>query len=52
MLASADPARARLLKTFQPLADYIAAHGFPPEKVDTANGIAEPNAGPSGFRLR
>lgn len=52
MLASADPARAQLLKTFQPMADYIGEHGYPPEKVDTGNtgnGRFGPNAGPSGF---
>jgi endoglucanase len=49
MLASADPARARLLTTFQPMADYVGAHGFPPEKVDSANGNSGPNAGPWGF---
>lgn len=49
MLAPTDPARADLLKTFQPMADYVAAHGFPPEKVDTVRGTAGATAGPSGF---
>jgi len=49
MLASADPARARLLKAFQPMAEYIGTHGFPPEKIDTVHGNSQPQAGPSGF---
>ena len=49
MLASNDPARARLLKTFQPMVDYVGTHGFPPEKIDTATGNSGPNAGPYGF---
>jgi endoglucanase len=49
MLASGDSARAALLKTYQPMADYVLAHGYPPEKVDTVTGDFGPNAGFKGF---
>jgi endoglucanase len=38
MLASDAPQRAALLRAFTPLADYVAAKGFPPERVDTQTG--------------
>lgn len=49
MLASDEPRRAALLRTFTPLADYVAAKGFPPERVDTQTGQPGPNAGNGGF---
>lgn len=48
MLASAVPARAQLLRVYRPMADYVAAHGYPPEKVDTRDGVAT-DEGPAGF---
>ncbi|MBY4695596.1 cellulase [Burkholderia latens] len=49
MLDRADPLAAPLLARFAPFADYIAAHGAPPEKVDTTTGVAGPNDGNGGF---
>jgi len=49
MLATDDPLRARVLQQFVPLADYVVAHGHPPERVDTQTGQAGPNAGNAGF---
>jgi endo-1,4-beta-D-glucanase Y len=49
MLAPGDSARAPLLKTYQPMADYVRVHGFPPETVDTVSGEFGPNAGFKGF---
>ncbi|MEX3925237.1 cellulose synthase complex periplasmic endoglucanase BcsZ [Paraburkholderia sp. BR10936] len=49
MLASDDPLRASTLATFRPLADFVGAHGFPPERVDTTTGTAGPNEGNGGF---
>ncbi|PLZ03106.1 cellulase [Burkholderia sp. WAC0059] len=49
MLAPADPFRAATLHTFVPLADYVAAHGFPPERIDTQTAAPGPNAGNAGF---
>ncbi|AQV97052.1 endo-1,4-D-glucanase [Cupriavidus necator] len=49
MLASDEPERAALLRTFTPLADYVAAKGFPPERVDAQTGQPGPNAGNGGF---
>ena len=49
MLAPDDPLRASTLATFRPLADFIEAHGFPPERVDTQTGAPGPNAGNAGF---
>jgi endoglucanase len=49
MLASGEPERAGLLRAFTPLADYVAASGFPPERVDTQTGQPGPNAGNGGF---
>ncbi|MET3819404.1 endo-1,4-beta-D-glucanase Y [Burkholderia sp. PvR073] len=49
MLDRADPLAAPLLARFAPFVDYIAAHGAPPEKVDTTTGVAGPNDGNGGF---
>jgi endo-1,4-beta-D-glucanase Y len=49
MLAPGDSARAALLKTYQPMADYVRVHGYPPETVDTVTGEFGPNAGFKGF---
>ncbi|MBW8838034.1 MAG: cellulase, partial [Burkholderia sp.] len=49
MLAPRDPLAPTLLARFAPFADFIDAHGAPPEKVDTTNGNAGPNMGNSGF---
>nr|WP_143275622.1 glycosyl hydrolase family 8 [Burkholderia cenocepacia] len=35
--------------TLAPFADAIAAHGAPPERVDTTTGVAGPNDGNGGF---
>ncbi len=48
MLASASPARKPLLQVYRPMADYVAVHGYPPEKIDTATGAAS-HEGPAGF---
>jgi len=49
MLATDAPARSSVLNTFVPLADFVAAHGFPPERVDTQTGTAGSNEGNAGF---
>ncbi|RQZ23877.1 cellulase [Burkholderia sp. Bp9017] len=49
MLDRTDPLAAPMLARFAPFADYIAAHGAPPEKVDTTTGVAGPNDGNGGF---
>lgn len=49
MLAADAPGRASVLDTFRPLADFVAAHGFPPERADTQTGTAGSNAGNAGF---
>lgn len=49
MLDRADPLAAPLLARFAPFADMIAAHGVPPERVDTTTGVAGPNDGNGGF---
>ncbi|SDC45698.1 cellulose synthase complex periplasmic endoglucanase BcsZ [Paraburkholderia lycopersici] len=49
MLASDDPLRAGTLTTFRPLADFVGARGFAPERVDTRTGTPGPNAGNGGF---
>lgn len=49
MLAPDDPLRANTLAAFRPLADFVEAHGFPPERVDTQTGMPGPNAGNAGF---
>jgi len=49
MLATDAPARAVVLDTFKPLAEFVAAHGSPPERVDTQTGTVGSNAGNAGF---
>ncbi|HDR8982094.1 cellulose synthase complex periplasmic endoglucanase BcsZ [Burkholderia vietnamiensis] len=49
MLDRSDPLAAPLLARFAPFADHIAAHGAPPERVDTTTGVAAPNDGNGGF---
>ncbi|KVN07266.1 cellulose synthase complex periplasmic endoglucanase BcsZ [Burkholderia diffusa] len=49
MLDHADSLAPQLLARFAPFADHIAAHGAPPEKVDTTTGVAGPNDGNGGF---
>jgi endoglucanase len=49
MLDPRDPLAPTLLARFAPFANFIDAHGAPPEKVDTTNGDAGPNMGNSGF---
>lgn len=52
MLPADEPRRAALLRTFTPLADYVAAKGYPPESIDTRTGQPGPrgsNAGNGGF---
>ncbi|GLU33878.1 cellulose synthase complex periplasmic endoglucanase BcsZ [Trinickia caryophylli] len=49
MLDAGDPKAAGLLARFAPLADFVAAHGAPPEKVDATTGQAGPNSGNAGF---
>ncbi|TDG18312.1 cellulase [Paraburkholderia silviterrae] len=49
MLAHDDPLRSATLATFAPLSSFVAAHGFPPERVDTQTGTAGPNEGNGGF---
>jgi len=48
-LAAEAPSRAALLDPFRPLADFVQAHGFPPERADTQTGVAGSNAGNAGF---
>jgi len=48
MLAPEEPLRAPLLRALRPMAERVAAEGQPPERIDTASGIA-PDAGPYGF---
>ena len=49
LLAPDAPARATALRAFHPLADFVAANGFPPERVDTRTGTVGSNAGNAGF---
>lgn len=49
MLAADAPSRAAALAAFRPMVDFVAAHGFPPERVDTQTGTAGSNAGNAGF---
>ncbi|EEA00052.1 Cellulase [Burkholderia sp. H160] len=49
MLDAADPLRTATLRTFAPLANHVAVHGYPPERVDTQTGALGPNAGNGGF---
>jgi endo-1,4-beta-D-glucanase Y len=50
MLATDTPGRQAALDAFKPLADYVAAHGAPPERVDTQTGaVVGNNDGNAGF---
>ncbi|WP_066735735.1 cellulose synthase complex periplasmic endoglucanase BcsZ [Cupriavidus sp. D384] len=49
MTAARDPSRTSVLHAFRPMADYVVAHGHPPEHVDTQAGTFGPNAGNAGF---
>lgn len=49
LLAPDAPERAAALATFRPLADFVAANGFAPERVDTQTGAAASNEGNAGF---
>lgn len=49
MLPAGEPLRDALVDKFRPLADYVAAKGYPPERVDTQAGTFGPNAGNAGF---
>lgn len=49
MTAPRDPSRTSVLHAFRPMADYVVAHGHPPERVDTQAGTFGPNAGNAGF---
>lgn len=49
MTAPRDPLRTSVLQTFRPMADYVVAKGYPPERVDTQAGSFGPNAGNGGF---
>lgn len=49
MLAADAPSRGAALEVFRPMADFVASHGFPPERVDTQTGTAGSNAGNAGF---
>lgn len=48
-LDPSDPLAAPLLARFAPFAEYVAAHGAPPEKVDTTTGVACAHDGNGGF---
>lgn len=48
-LAPDAPSRDAALSAFHPMADFVAARGFPPERVDTQTGTAGSNAGNAGF---
>ncbi|KGR98099.1 MULTISPECIES: cellulose synthase complex periplasmic endoglucanase BcsZ [Burkholderia] len=49
MLAADDPLAKPLLARFAPFANYVAAHGAPPETVDTETGVPGSSAGNAGF---
>ncbi|HKT97886.1 MAG TPA: cellulose synthase complex periplasmic endoglucanase BcsZ [Paraburkholderia sp.] len=49
MLAHDDPLRSATLATFAPVSAFVAAHGFPPERVDTQTGAPGPSEGNGGF---
>jgi endoglucanase len=49
MLDPRDPLAQPLLAHFAPFASFIAAHGAPPEKVDTTTGRIGANMGNAGF---
>lgn len=47
-LAPDAPGRRQLLDQLTPMADYVARHGHPPERVDSRTGQGD-KAGPPGF---
>lgn len=49
MLDARDPLAIPLTARFAPFADYVAAHGAPPETVDTMTGAAGSRDGNAGF---
>jgi endoglucanase len=49
MLDPRDPLAPALVARFAPFADFIAAHGAPPERVDTTTGAVGANMGNAGF---
>jgi endoglucanase len=49
MLDPRDPLAPALLARFAPFADFIAAHGAPPERVETTTGAVGANMGNAGF---
>jgi endoglucanase len=49
MLAPDAPSRASVLAAFRSMADFVATHGFPPERVDTQTGTAGSSGGNAGF---
>jgi endoglucanase len=48
-LAPDEPLRAAALRAFAPMADYVAAHGEPPERIDPQTAAPGPHAGNAGF---
>ncbi|WP_438942882.1 cellulose synthase complex periplasmic endoglucanase BcsZ [Paraburkholderia piptadeniae] len=44
-----DPLSNRLAEHFKPYADFIAAHGAPPETIDAVSGKPGQNMGNAGF---
>ncbi|WP_233171960.1 cellulose synthase complex periplasmic endoglucanase BcsZ [Dyella sp. ASV21] len=48
-LAADAAKRDTVLNTFRPVAEYVATHGAPPERVDTQTGAATGNDGNAGF---
>jgi len=49
MLSPDAKLRGSVLAPFQPLANFVATHGYPPERVDTQTGTTHGNAGNAGF---
>ncbi|MGY6164119.1 cellulose synthase complex periplasmic endoglucanase BcsZ [Paraburkholderia strydomiana] len=49
MLHDSDPLSGPLLSRFAPFARYIAAHGAPPERIDTTTAKPGANDGNAGF---
>ncbi len=47
-LAPDAPGRQQLLDQLAPMADYVARHGYPPERIDSRTGQGN-KAGPPGF---
>ncbi|WNV03188.1 cellulose synthase complex periplasmic endoglucanase BcsZ [Candidatus Methylospira mobilis] len=48
LMPASDPFRIQLLEKLAGMKQYTETHGVPPERVDTATGVAE-NTGPAGF---